>query len=130
VRTTEVTSICRGGSTRQYRPSSSYTNALKRQQLIAYGYSDIDPSHYEEDHLVPLEIGGDGKDPRNLWPEPHEGKNNSFDKDRVENWLRRQVCTGTMTVGEAQRGITSDWRQYLPQVGVAAKRTKRMLSEN
>jgi hypothetical protein len=116
VRTTDVDSICHGGSTKQYRPKSSYTNLLKRQQLIAYGYADMDPSHYEEDHLVALEIGGDGKDPKNLWPEPHEGRNNSFYKDRVENWLHRQVCSGAMTPVEAQRGIATDWRQYLPQV--------------
>jgi hypothetical protein len=57
----------------------------------------MDPSHYEEDHLVALEIGGDGKDPKNLWPEPHEWKDNSFDKDKIENWLHRQVCSGAMT---------------------------------
>jgi hypothetical protein len=87
VRTTDVDSICHGGSTKQYRPPSSYTNTLKRQQLIAYGYPDTDPSHYEEDHLVALEIG-----------------------------LHRQVCSGAMTPEEAQRGISTDWRQYLPQV--------------
>jgi hypothetical protein len=73
----------------------------------------MDPSHYEEDHLVPLELGGDGRDPKNLWPEPHAGKNNSFDKDKVENYLRRQVCSGTMTAEAAQSGIANDWRQYL-----------------
>jgi hypothetical protein len=33
----------------------------------------------------------------NLWPEPHEGKDNSFDKDKVENWRHRQICSGAMT---------------------------------
>jgi hypothetical protein len=123
VRTTDVNSICHGGSTRQYRPPSSYTTALKRQQLVAYGYADTDPSHYEEDHLVSLEIGGDGRDPKNLWPEPHNGPDNSFDKDKVENWLHRKVCSGAMTPAEAQSGIRVDWRQYLPQVsGVATGR--------
>jgi hypothetical protein len=125
VRTTDVDSICHGGSTKQYRPPSSYTNALKRQQLIAYGYADMDPSHYEEDHLVALEIGGDGKNPKNLWPEPHEGKDNSFDKDKIENWLHRQVCSGAMTPEEAQRGIATDWRQYLPQVSGVATKTRK-----
>src|SRR5216683_2609243 len=27
------------------------------------------PAHYEEDHLVSLELGGHPRDPRNLWPE-------------------------------------------------------------
>jgi hypothetical protein len=123
VRTTDVQSICHGGRTRQFRPPTSYTNALKRQQLAAYGYADTDPSHYEEDHLIPLGIGGDGRDRKNLWPEPHS---DSSDKDRVERWLRRQVCSGAMTPGDAQRGIAANWRQYLPQVNdVATNRRGR-----
>jgi len=122
VRTTDANNICHGGSTKQYRPPSSFTNALKRKQLIAYRYADTNPGDYEEDHLISLEIGGAGADPKNLWPEPHDGKDNSFDKDRVENWLHRQICSGAMTPDEAQKGIRRDWRQYLPQVnGVATK---------
>ena len=64
VRTTDVKSICHGGSTKQFRPPTSYTDGLKKQQIIAYDYADTDPSDYEEDHLISLEIGGDGKDPR------------------------------------------------------------------
>ena len=45
------------GPTRHFRPPTSYTGALKRQQLAAYGYADVDPSHYEEDYLIPLGIG-------------------------------------------------------------------------
>jgi hypothetical protein len=86
VRTTDANNICHGGRTKQFRPPSSFTNALKRQQLIAYGYADTNPHDYEEDHLSSLEIGGAGSDPKNLWPEPHAGKDNSFDKDKVENW--------------------------------------------
>jgi hypothetical protein len=96
-RTTDVDSICRGGGPKQYRPPSSYTSSLKRQQLVAYGYADTNPGNYEEDHLIPLEIGGSGSDPRNLWPEPHKGKGNSFEKNKVENWLRHQICSGAMT---------------------------------
>ena len=91
VRTTEVDSICHGGGTKRYRPPSSYTDALKRRQLVAYGYADTNPADYEEDHLIPLELGGSGSDETNLWPEARKGKNNSFEKDKVENWLHRQI---------------------------------------
>jgi hypothetical protein len=122
-RTTNVDDICHGGGTKQYRPSSSYTRSLKRQQLIAYEYADTNPADYEEDHLIPLEIGGSGSDPRNLWPEPREGKDNSLEKDKVENWLHHQICSGAVTPPEAQEGIRTNWRQYLPRMkGVATKR--------
>ena len=71
-------------------------------------------SDYEEDHLISLELGGDGSDPKNLWPEPHKGAFNSFDKDKVENWLHKQICTNAMPVEEAQKGIAENWKQYLP----------------
>jgi hypothetical protein len=114
VRTTSVDNIYHGGSTKQYRPESSYTTNLKRQQIGEYGYEDVNLADYEEDHLISLEIGGDGSDPKNLWPEPHTGKYNSFLKDKVENWLHKQVCSGAMKPEDAQHGIATDWRQYIP----------------
>jgi hypothetical protein len=63
--------ICAKGWTATVRPASSYTTALKRQQIAQYGYTDTALAHYEEDHLVSLELGGDPRDPANLWPEPY-----------------------------------------------------------
>ena len=63
--------ICERGYTKTIRPPVSYTEPLKRRQLREYGYADQHIWHYEEDHLVPLEVGGAPRDPRNLWPEPH-----------------------------------------------------------
>src|SRR6059058_3623199 len=75
--------ICVSGWTATIRPSTSYTNGLKKQGIIDYGYSDTSMSDYEEDHFLPLELGGAPKDPRNLWPEPHAGDENSRTKDSV-----------------------------------------------
>jgi hypothetical protein len=72
----------------------------------------------ELDHLVPLELGGaDGLG--NIWPEcgPDEAtlQNRYFKvKDRVENYLADEVKSGRISLGSAQRGIASDWTQYLP----------------
>jgi hypothetical protein len=126
VRTTDANNICHGGSTKQFRPPTSYTNALKIAQIKEYGYSNTKPGDYEEDHLISLELGGDGKDPKNLWPEPHLGTNNSFEKDKVENWLHKQICSGVMTPQDAQTGIATDWRQYLPRVAGKATKSKEV----
>jgi hypothetical protein len=106
--------ICVPGYTRTIRPPGSYTNALKVRQIVEYGYADTNPADYEEDHFIPLELGGHPTDPRNLWPEPHAAADGSAAKDKVENALHALVCSGTLTLEEAQRRISSDWTHALP----------------
>lgn len=65
--------ICKSGWTKTIRPPVSYTNKLKAQGIKDYGYTDTNMSDYEEDHFLPLELGGAPRDPKNLWPEPHDG---------------------------------------------------------
>lgn len=109
------TTICLGGWTTTIRPPSAYTSALKLIQIVEYGYSDRSPSHYQEDHLVPLELGGAPRDPANLWPEPNvillsDGTQvGSGAKDHLEDFLHHAVCTGSMSLGDAQRLIAGDW---------------------
>lgn len=102
--------ICsRKWSTRMIRPPVSYTNLLKRQQIEEYGYDDKNPKHYEEDHMIPLTLGGHPTDPKNLWPESWFTKPNAHDKDTVEIYLKEKVCKREMTLSEAQRAIVEDW---------------------
>ena len=61
--------ICRHGWTRSIRPPSSFTSALKVEQMREYGRSG-GPGDYQEDHLLSLELGGHPTDRRNLWPQP------------------------------------------------------------
>lgn len=82
---------------------------------MEYGYGDRSPSHYQEDHLVALELGGAPRDPANLWPEPNDmvlpdrTPVGSDVKDHLEDALHRRVCAGTMALGDAQRLIAGDW---------------------
>jgi hypothetical protein len=50
--------VCVKGYTARVRPDKRVTNQLKREQMRQYRYADANPQHYEEDHLVPLNIGG------------------------------------------------------------------------
>ncbi len=103
--------ICVAGFTKTIRPSTSYTNALKRSQLNS-GYNvggDTLLSHYEEDHLLPLEIGGAPKDKRNLWPEPRFGANSAAMKDKLENKIHLLICSGAITLKEGQAIFMIDW---------------------
>jgi len=91
--------ICVHGWTRTIRPPSSYTTDLKRRQLVEYGVGG-DLRAYQEDHLISLELGGDPTDPRNLWPQPQPWATHV---DATENDLNDAVCSGRMTLAEAQR---------------------------
>ena len=103
--------ICVPGFTATIRPPSSYTTSLKVKQLSS-GYAvngDYDTSHYEEDHLISLELGGHPTDPKNLWPEPYADKFGARVKDRIENKLHQLVCDGSLTLKTAQKAIASNW---------------------
>ena len=56
------------GRARSGRRPSTRT-ALKLEQMREYGVGG-EPSDYQEDHLISLELGGHPTDRRNLWPEP------------------------------------------------------------
>ena len=91
--------ICRRGWTRTIRPPASYTGDLKLRQMRRYVRTGS-PHEYQEDHLISLELGGDPTDPRNLWPEPYP---RAAEVDQMENELNAQVCSGGLSLAEAQR---------------------------
>jgi hypothetical protein len=91
--------ICRQGWTTTIRPPTDYTNGLKRKQMRQYGETGS-LSDYQEDHLISLELGGDPTDPRNLWPEPYP---RAADVDKIENELNAEVCSGQLTLAQAQQ---------------------------
>jgi hypothetical protein len=91
--------ICVRGWTKTVRPPVEYTNKLKVEQMRAYGLTG-DPADFQEDHLISLELGGDPRDPRNLWPEPYP---RAAEVDRIENELNAKVCSGKLSLADAQR---------------------------
>jgi hypothetical protein len=117
--------ICaKGWSTKTVRDVSSQ---LKRQVYARYGmggprrgYCAV-PEGCEVDHLISLTIGG-SNDIRNLWPQLYPGVWGAHAKDRLEVHLHKLVCSGTVTLEQAQSEISHDWiaahRKYLGQTAV------------
>jgi hypothetical protein len=99
------TTICRHSWTQTIRPPVSYTNALKTKQMRRYRETGS-RSDYQEDHLISLELGGNPTDPRNLWPEPYP---RASEVDQIENELNAEVCSGQLTLAEAQQRKDSLW---------------------
>lgn len=101
-----VGTVCVPGYARRTR------NVLAEQYVqvfTAYRVAFPQPTGaYELDHLIPLELGGDN-DNRNLWPQPSEPLPGFNQKDELENLLHERVCSGAMSLLDAQRGIAVDW---------------------
>lgn len=72
----------------------------------------------EEDHFLPLELGGAPKDSKNLWPEPHAGSENSASKDSVENAVKKAVCAKKATLAAAQKAMLADWTTAESKLGI------------
>ncbi|MFI4984896.1 MAG: hypothetical protein ACHP93_05215 [Solirubrobacterales bacterium] len=102
-----LTAVCAYGYSSSVRPPEGYTEPLKFRQMRAYGLSGS-PRDYEEDHLVPLSIGGAPRDPANLWPEPRHGPNGSEKKDELETWAARMACSRRIPLARLQREIAND----------------------
>ena len=107
--------ICVTGYTATIRPPVSYTNPLKAELMRSYGLTG-QPSAYELDHLISLELGGNPTSPANLWPEAYLPVPGAHEKDKVENYLHRQVCDGQMTLAAAQKQIASNWLSVWDQI--------------
>jgi hypothetical protein len=114
VLTTDAATVCKPGYSQSVRHTSA---AVKRGRYAAYGISHHRPGQFEIDHLVSLELGG-ADDPANLWPQSYlTSPWNAHVKDRLENYLHREVCAGRLPLATAQREIAQDWvaayRQHL-----------------
>lgn len=103
--------VCVKGYTERVRPDKDYTNRLKYEQLRQYHYQDVNPGNYEQDHLIPLNIGGNPSDPRNLWPQPRQGEWSADKKNDLEFVVYKMVCKGELSLQEAQQRVAHNWIQ-------------------
>lgn len=86
------------------------TESTKKKVCAEYGQKGC-PSHdFEIDHLISIELGG-SNDIKNLWPQPVDaaGVIGFHTKDVLENQLHKMVCTGTISLPQAQHCIATDW---------------------
>jgi hypothetical protein len=115
--------VCVRGYTKTVRPTSGYTNALKAKQMRTLGLPGP-MSQYEEDHLIPLSIGGAPRDPQNLWPEPRYGVWSASVKDQLETKLYHMVCHGGFPLARAQQAFATNWIAAYQRYIAVTPRTK------
>ena len=97
--------VCRLHYTETVRPSKEWSNALKHHLLMEQHRPER-IQDFELDHLIPLGLGGAPRDRANLWlqawPEARA-------KDDDESELHHAVCSGRMTLEQAQRRMLDKW---------------------
>jgi hypothetical protein len=101
--------VCVKGYTTKVRPDKKFTNRMKRQQLRQFNYADRNPKNYEQDHLIPLSIGGNPSDPKNLWPQPRSGAWGAEQKNDLEFVVYKMVCNGDISLADAQQRVARNW---------------------
>jgi hypothetical protein len=101
--------ICVPGWTATVRPSTSFTQALKKLMLTRAGLPAGDSIKYELDHFVPLAAGGHPRSEDNLWLQKWDGAWNARVKDHLERKLQVMVCAGEITLHTARTAIQHDW---------------------
>jgi hypothetical protein len=97
--------VCTSGYSSSVR---SVTDSVKNKVYAEYGITSHASGQYEVDHFVSLELGG-SNDISNLFPEAASPKPGFHEKDKVENYLHDQVCSGAMTLQTAQIAIATNW---------------------
>ena len=118
---TDKAKLCPHADTKARR---NVPRSEKLAVCLEYGISakDCTGKTYEIDHIISLELGG-SNDVSNLFPQPYLPRPGAHEKDRVENWLHGQVCTGKIPLAVAQQQIASDWYQlYLKMVAAGSSR--------
>jgi hypothetical protein len=97
--------ICQSGYARSVR---NVPDSEKNQVYAEYGITHRTTGQYEVDHLISLELGG-SNDISNLWPEAASPTPGFHEKDKVENYMHDQVCTGAISLQQAQIEISTNW---------------------
>jgi hypothetical protein len=108
-----VSQICQSGYSSSVR---NVPTSEKDQVYAEYGISHHATGEFEVDHLVSLELGG-SNDIANLWPEAAVPKPGFHEKDKVENYLHGQVCSGAISLSEAQHEIATNWLAVYQRMG-------------
>jgi hypothetical protein len=112
----DAAKVCTPGYSKTVR---NVPESEKEQVYIEYGITTHVPYQYEVDHDISLELGG-SNDITNLWPEPND-KTQGNTKDTLENKLHELVCSGDLTLHQAQDAIKGDWtiayRKYVGPLG-------------
>lgn len=120
VLTTDKEKVCQPG----YAKTLPEVPESERQQAFAaYGVKPstrtvngkIIPVCCQADRIISAKLGG-SNDIKNVWPQPYYPKPGAHEKDLLEDWLLKQVCSGAIPLEKAQQDIARNWYALYKQM--------------
>ncbi len=102
--------ICVRGYTKGIRPSANLTHGVKQMLLKRAGRDHAQAFEYELDYIVPLALGGHPRKLENFELQLRAGESGARRNNRIEAKLQCLVCSGQMTLADAQREIFENWQ--------------------
>jgi hypothetical protein len=97
--------VCRPGFVSS---SGDVSEEVRAEVYQSYNIEDPSTGSFRVDHLIPLSLGG-SSELANLWPLSAAPRPGFTEKDQLEDYLHDQVCSGSMTLADAQRQFASGW---------------------
>jgi hypothetical protein len=97
--------VCKNGYSKAVR---NVPESLKEKVYQEYSITSHKKGEYEVDHIVSLELGG-SNEIDNLYPQPAEPRPGFHEKDVVEDYLHKKVCSGKLSLEDAQKIIANHW---------------------
>jgi hypothetical protein len=101
--------ICKPGYADTVSPPMDKLLERKNQLLAERGIDSEDGAGYALDRRVPVVLGGAADAPGNLDLLPWGGHRGERRKELLTAKLKRCVCSGKMSLSEAQAAIAGDW---------------------
>lgn len=113
---TIVETICVPGYVDRVLPSFETQMRQKEKLLKQRGIDASFASEYALDHRMPVLLGSLPNAPANLDLRRWEGRAGQRRKERLAVYLKRCVCTGDMTLKDAQSTMSGDWPNRYPNL--------------
>ncbi len=101
--------ICNARWLKAQQPSAGYLDKEKNRQLARVTFANTDPKAFEEDHRIPIELGGHPRDAKNLWPQSTTIEWNAAAKNKLETYVHGEVCAKRMKLADARAIFQRDW---------------------
>jgi hypothetical protein len=102
--------ICVPGYTKTVQPPTYFTDGVRQMLLKRAGRDRAEAFEYKLDYIVPVALGGHPRNLENFELRRRYGARSTKLKNGIEAKLRCLVCSGEVTLADAQREVSTDWQ--------------------